>query len=236
MKEGRKPEYPEKTLNNEFQKSHILQPENSSPNQDSNPHSTIGGRLGKQTYEQLHHASPHQSTQHIVTQHNDPWPPVDAPPCSRRRTRQHRWGWICVGWSWRWRRRRGRGPCSIGTARCCTGSDRASSHGHAPGTYLRWYLGTNRSMSVSVLNRETFVSCPYLSLFLFWHKVKNWKKKRNTRTHILIITHIFINLFIYTQTHRHTQTQTHTDTHTRTHTHTHTHTHTYTHKGWGGVG
>ena len=42
MKEGRKPEYPEKTPGNELQKCHILQPE------DSNPRSSIGGRLGKQ--------------------------------------------------------------------------------------------------------------------------------------------------------------------------------------------
>ena len=32
-----------------FRKCHKLKPENSSPNQDSNPHSSIGGRLGKQT-------------------------------------------------------------------------------------------------------------------------------------------------------------------------------------------
>ena len=41
MKEGRKPEYPEKTPGDE------LQPEDSSPKRDSNPR--IGGRLGKQT-------------------------------------------------------------------------------------------------------------------------------------------------------------------------------------------
>ena len=43
MKEGRKPEYPEKTLDDELQKMHIL------PSRDSNPHSSIDGRLGKQT-------------------------------------------------------------------------------------------------------------------------------------------------------------------------------------------
>ena len=36
-----------------FRKCHILKPENSSPDQDLNPHSSIGGRLGKRT---LHHA------------------------------------------------------------------------------------------------------------------------------------------------------------------------------------
>ena len=46
---GRKPEYPEKTPGDELQKCHILQPEDSSPKRDSNPRSSIGGRLGKQT-------------------------------------------------------------------------------------------------------------------------------------------------------------------------------------------
>ena len=35
----------EKTLTTSFRKCHILQPENSSPNRDSNPHSSIGGSL-----------------------------------------------------------------------------------------------------------------------------------------------------------------------------------------------
>ena len=43
MKEGRKPEYPEKTPGDE------LQPEDSSPKRDANRRSSIGGRLGKQT-------------------------------------------------------------------------------------------------------------------------------------------------------------------------------------------
>ena len=38
-----------KPLTTSFGKCHILKPENSSPNEDSNPHSSIGGRLGKQT-------------------------------------------------------------------------------------------------------------------------------------------------------------------------------------------
>ena len=45
MKEGRKPECPEKTPGDELQKM----PEDSSPKRDSNPRSSIGGRLGKQT-------------------------------------------------------------------------------------------------------------------------------------------------------------------------------------------
>ena len=49
MKEERKPEYPEKTPEEELQKCHTLKPENSSPDRDSNPHSGIGDRLGKQT-------------------------------------------------------------------------------------------------------------------------------------------------------------------------------------------
>ena len=48
MKEGRKPECPEKTLRTSFRKCYILKPENSSPNRDLNPDSSIGGRLGKQ--------------------------------------------------------------------------------------------------------------------------------------------------------------------------------------------
>ena len=43
MKEGRKPEYPEKIPGDE------LQPDNSIPKRDSNPHNSIGSRLGKQT-------------------------------------------------------------------------------------------------------------------------------------------------------------------------------------------
>ena len=49
MKEGKKPEYPEKALAASFRKCHILQPEDSSPKRDSYPHDSIGGRLGKQT-------------------------------------------------------------------------------------------------------------------------------------------------------------------------------------------
>ena len=41
-----------------FRKSHILKPQNSSPNWDSNPSSSTGGKLGKQTCKSLHHASP----------------------------------------------------------------------------------------------------------------------------------------------------------------------------------
>ena len=49
MKAGRKPEYTEKkNPTTSFRICHIQKPENSSPNQDSNPHSSIGGRLGKQ--------------------------------------------------------------------------------------------------------------------------------------------------------------------------------------------
>ena len=56
MKEGRKPEYPEKNPGDELQKMH----ENSSPKRDSNPHNSIGGRLGKQTCLPLRYASPRQ--------------------------------------------------------------------------------------------------------------------------------------------------------------------------------
>ena len=50
MKKGRKPEYPEKTPGDELKnKCHILKPEDSSPKRDSNPHSSIGARRGKQT-------------------------------------------------------------------------------------------------------------------------------------------------------------------------------------------
>ena len=45
MKEGRKPEYTEKTRGDELQKM----PEDSSPKRDSNSHNSIGSRLGKQT-------------------------------------------------------------------------------------------------------------------------------------------------------------------------------------------
>ena len=39
-------------------KCHTLQPEDSSPKRDSNSRSSIGGSLGKQTCQPLHHASP----------------------------------------------------------------------------------------------------------------------------------------------------------------------------------
>ena len=38
-----------KPLTTSFRKCPVLKPENSSPNRDSNSHSSIGGRLGKQT-------------------------------------------------------------------------------------------------------------------------------------------------------------------------------------------
>ena len=46
MKEGRKPEYLEKTPDS-FRKHYILKPEDLSPNRDSNLHSSIGDRVGK---------------------------------------------------------------------------------------------------------------------------------------------------------------------------------------------
>ena len=49
MKEGRKPEYPEKTLGDELTKMPYSKPKDSSPKRDSNPHDSIGGSLGKQT-------------------------------------------------------------------------------------------------------------------------------------------------------------------------------------------
>ena len=44
MKEGRKPEYPEKTPGDELQKM-----PHTCPKRDSNPRNSIGGRLEKQT-------------------------------------------------------------------------------------------------------------------------------------------------------------------------------------------
>ena len=48
MKEGRKLEYLEKTPDDELQKRHKLKLEDSCHKRDSNPHNSIGGRLGKQ--------------------------------------------------------------------------------------------------------------------------------------------------------------------------------------------
>ena len=56
-----------KPLTMSFRKCHILKPEKSSPNQDSNPHSSIGGRrfLGKQTCWTRNHVSiPASSCKH----------------------------------------------------------------------------------------------------------------------------------------------------------------------------
>ena len=47
-----------KLLTINFRKCHILKPENSRANRDSNPHPSIGGRPGKQTCYPLHHAWP----------------------------------------------------------------------------------------------------------------------------------------------------------------------------------
>ena len=41
-----------------FRKCHILKPQNSSPNQDSNPNSSTGGRLGKQMCPHMSLVSP----------------------------------------------------------------------------------------------------------------------------------------------------------------------------------
>ena len=49
MKEGRKPEYPEKTPGDELPKMPHTTARRFKPKRDSNPHSSIGGRLGKQT-------------------------------------------------------------------------------------------------------------------------------------------------------------------------------------------
>ena len=49
MKEGRKPEYPDKTPGDELQKMPHTKPKDSSPKRDSSPRNSIGGRLGKQT-------------------------------------------------------------------------------------------------------------------------------------------------------------------------------------------
>ena len=52
MKKGRKVEDPKKKRKKtmtSFRKCYMLKPENSSPKRDSNPHSSIDGRLGKQT-------------------------------------------------------------------------------------------------------------------------------------------------------------------------------------------
>ena len=50
MKEGRKLEYSEKNpLATNVKKCHVLQPEDSSPKRDSNPHNGTGDRLGEQT-------------------------------------------------------------------------------------------------------------------------------------------------------------------------------------------
>ena len=47
-----------KPLTTSVRKCHILNPVSLSPSRDSNPHSSIGGRLGKQARSPLHHAPP----------------------------------------------------------------------------------------------------------------------------------------------------------------------------------
>ena len=48
---------------------HTRQPEDSSPNRDSNPHNTFGGRLGKQMCYPLHRASPHHGRDDVIERH-----------------------------------------------------------------------------------------------------------------------------------------------------------------------
>ena len=66
MKNGRKPEYLEKTPENKLQQYHILTPKNSSPYQDSNPRSSIGATRLLHTFARkadtltiIPHAAPH---------------------------------------------------------------------------------------------------------------------------------------------------------------------------------
>ena len=49
MKKGRKLEYRRKPPATNFRIYHIPKPEDSNPKRDSNPHNSIGGRVGKQT-------------------------------------------------------------------------------------------------------------------------------------------------------------------------------------------
>ena len=49
MKEGRKPEHPEKAPADELQKMPHSKTEDPSPERDSNPYNIIGDRLGMQT-------------------------------------------------------------------------------------------------------------------------------------------------------------------------------------------
>ena len=72
MKEGENRSTWRKPLVTSFRKCHILQPEDSSPKRDSNPRSSIGGRLGKKTCYPLHHASP-QTTNSYVLYHTTPY-------------------------------------------------------------------------------------------------------------------------------------------------------------------
>ena len=79
-----------------LRKCHILKPENSSPNQDSNLQSSIGDGLGKQTYSPLQHAWPQdRHADHCSTRGPKPqtcWPLQHAWP--QRQTcwpLQHAW-------------------------------------------------------------------------------------------------------------------------------------------------
>ena len=55
---GRKLEYPEKPLDDELQKMPHTESRKFKPQPRLEHHSSIGGRLGKQTRQPLHHASP----------------------------------------------------------------------------------------------------------------------------------------------------------------------------------
>ena len=95
MKEGRKPEYPEKTPNDELQKMPHTKARKFQPQGWVNPHSGIGGRLGKQACWPLHHASPFLCLGGRAVR-RPPWELLLFVGCLR--SQQHAsvsQGWIC---------------------------------------------------------------------------------------------------------------------------------------------
>ena len=112
MKEGSKPKYPEKTPSDELQKMPHTKARKSKPKRDSNPHNSVGGRLGKQTCKPLHHTSHwfrrchHRSI--ITSCFTKPQTsPTHLVPCCRS---QQTW----EGWQGGWRPQSGRSPPDAG--------------------------------------------------------------------------------------------------------------------------
>ena len=82
-------------------KWHILKPENSSPNQDSNPHSSFGGRLGRHVCSPLHQAlGALLAVSYYVVSETEPGIRCGNEDCRGNENWKLRKNIFCVGKNW----------------------------------------------------------------------------------------------------------------------------------------